>query len=290
MSKLKQGTVIAVLIQQRRYRCSTPNLWGWSIFNIWTKITQFLILRTSLWVWLLLTSHQQKQVVFRKNTIQSASSSTYCQGTASVSFVYAVEILNTNSETEQRTQGSRRARGRALTNVKNIDNETSKKLTVKEIFYNAGRKGLGGGIPGAIAGVAQVLALMWIRTITSYQCRYGTSFTKALVILLNDGGIPRLYRGLPFALIQAPLARFVSTAANDGVQSLLSNLSWTQNWGPGLTTITASIVVGMGRIFLMRKLETLTRHRFSFMSQFHSYFLVVCVCVCVSENCKQLTP
>ena len=58
---------------------------------------------------------------------------------------------------------------------------------------------------------------------------------------------------MTFALIQAPMARFVSTAANDGVQSLLSNLSLTKDWGPGRTTIVASIVVGLGRIVLMRK-------------------------------------
>ena len=43
------------------------------------------------------------------------------------------------------------------------------------------------------------------------------------------GGIPRLYSGISFALIQAPISRFISTAANDGVSVLLQNF----NWGPG---------------------------------------------------------
>ena len=127
------------------------------------------------------------------------------------------------------------------------------KLTLNQIMYRAGKRGLGGGIPGAIAGAFQVLSLMWLRTIINYQSRYGTTFMQALRTLLNEGGVARLYCGVGFALIQAPLARFVSTAANDGVESLLANLSVTKNWGPGRTTVVASIVVGFWRMLLMRK-------------------------------------
>lgn len=128
------------------------------------------------------------------------------------------------------------------------------KLTLNQILVRAGKHGLGGGIPGAIAGAIQVLSLMWLRTIINYQCRYGTTFSQALRTLLHEGGIARLYCGVSFALVQAPLSRFVSTAANDGIESLLANLSWTQTWGPGRTTVVASIVVGLWRMFLMRKL------------------------------------
>lgn len=126
------------------------------------------------------------------------------------------------------------------------------KLTLNQIMYRAGKRGLGGGIPGAIAGAFQVLSLMWLRTIINYQSRYGTTFLQALRTLLNEGGIARLYCGVSFALVQAPLARFVSTAANDGVESLLANLSLTKDWGPGRTTVVASIVVGFWRMLLMR--------------------------------------
>lgn len=61
------------------------------------------------------------------------------------------------------------------------------------------------------------------------------------------GGIPRLYSGITFALIQAPLARFVSTAANDGVAVLLQNF----NWGPGREVVVAAVFVGLFRIVLM---------------------------------------
>lgn len=120
-----------------------------------------------------------------------------------------------------------------------------------EILKKAGKNGMGGGVPGAIAGVCQVLSLMWLRTIMNYQCRYGASFSQTVRILYNEGGISRFYRGLRFALVQAPLARFVSTAANDGVESLLANLKWSANWGPGKVTVIASIVVGMWRMLLM---------------------------------------
>lgn len=128
-----------------------------------------------------------------------------------------------------------------------------KKLTLNQIFYRAGKRGLGGGIPGALAGVMQVLSLMWLRTIINYQCRYGTNFFQALHTLLQEGGVPRLYRGVSFAIVQAPLSRFVSTAANDGIESLLASFSWTNSWGPGRTTVVASIVVGLWRMMLMRK-------------------------------------
>ena len=125
------------------------------------------------------------------------------------------------------------------------------KPSLNQILVRAGIRGLGGGIPGALAGVIQVLALMWLRTTANYQSRYGTTFSQALNTLLREGGIRRLYRGLSFALIQAPLMRFVSTAANDGVEALLASFESTRNWGPGRTTVFASIVVGCARIALM---------------------------------------
>ena len=65
-----------------------------------------------------------------------------------------------------------------------------------------------------------------------------------------------MYRGLGFALIQAPLMRFVSTAANDGVNLLLAHLSYSKSWGPGRTTVVASIDI---RDFAMPKSVIFTR-------------------------------
>ena len=120
-----------------------------------------------------------------------------------------------------------------------------------DIFRRAAKKGLGGGIPGAMAGAVQVLTLMWIRTIINYQYRYGTTFRQAFKTLLNQGGFRRFYKGVGFALIQNPLAKFGSTAANDGVAVFLSNLSLTSSWGPGRRTMVGSLVVALWRIFLM---------------------------------------
>jgi len=149
---------------------------------------------------------------------------------------------------------------RANSAIRNTDSTTTtadsvtnkKPQSLNEILLKAGRRGLGGGIPGAMAGVIQVVTLMWLRTIMNYQCRYGTSFFQALRTLLNDGGVGRLYRGLGFALVQAPVSRFVSTASNDGVEALLGSLNFTKEWGPGRTTVVASFVVGFARILLMR--------------------------------------
>ena len=56
-------------------------------------------------------------------------------------------------------------------------------ITMGQILRQAGRKGLGGGLPGAIAGVFQVLTLMGLRTVINYQMRYGTPFMKAIEVL-----------------------------------------------------------------------------------------------------------
>jgi len=96
--------------------------------------------------------------------------------------------------------------------------------------------------------VVQVLALMWLRTTMNYQYRYGGSFQEALSKLYNEGGISRLYQGLPFALVQGPLTRFGDTAANVGMLALLSEYSSVPII---VKTVAGSIAAGMWRIVLM---------------------------------------
>lgn len=79
----------------------------------------------------------------------------------------------------------------------------------------ARQKAVSGGIGGFIAGVIQVVTLMWLRTTVNYQYRYGVSMMEALRELYRQGGVYRFYRGLPYAIIQGPLARFGGVAAND---------------------------------------------------------------------------
>jgi hypothetical protein len=171
-------------------------------------------------------------------------------------FVTALDTKLTETDSSDSSQLSRSSvRGALDASPAKENNPSPTPLTLNQIFFKAGKRGLGGGIPGAVAGVVQVVTLMWLRTIMSYQSRYGGTFAQALTTLLNEGGIARLYKGWYFGLIQAPVTRFVSTAANDGVESLLSSLKWTKAWGPGRSTIVASIFVGLFRMILMRKCQ-----------------------------------
>ncbi|KAL3911334.1 MAG: hypothetical protein SGARI_001696 [Bacillariaceae sp.] len=80
------------------------------------------------------------------------------------------------------------------------------------ILQKASKRALGGGKAGATAAVVQVLSLMWLRTSMNYQYAKGGDLGSSLKELWNEGGIPRLYQGLPFALVQGPLTRFGDTA------------------------------------------------------------------------------
>ena len=118
----------------------------------------------------------------------------------------------------------------------------------RAIFTKASKKALGGGKAGAAAAVVQVTALMWLRTAMNYQYVYGGNLSTSLQTLWDQGGIARLYQGLPFALIQGPLTRFGDTAANVGVLALLE----TQPDLPlPLKTAIGSAVAGLWRIVLL---------------------------------------
>ena len=83
-------------------------------------------------------------------------------------------------------------------------------------------KAIGGGASGALAGVVQVSSLMWLRTAMNYQYANGGNGTLATVATLyEEGGLPRLYRGVQYALVQNPLSRFGDAAANAAVPALV---------------------------------------------------------------------
>jgi len=83
-------------------------------------------------------------------------------------------------------------------------------------------KAVGGGLSGASAGVVQVLSLMWLRTAMNYEYSNGGNSTVATVrSLYAEGGVPRLYRGVRYALVQSPLSRFGDAAANAAVPALV---------------------------------------------------------------------
>jgi len=126
-----------------------------------------------------------------------------------------------------------------------------KEIEIKEILRESSRKALRGGKSGALAAVVQVLTLMWLRTVMNYQYRYGGSLSSALSHLYNEGGVTRLYQGLPFALVQGPLTRFGDTASNMGMLALLDSIPQTEVLPLFVRTGIGSLTAGAFRILLM---------------------------------------
>ena len=118
--------------------------------------------------------------------------------------------------------------------------------TASQIFEKAAKRALGGGVSGALAGVFQVLLLMWLRTTMNYQYRNGGSTKEAMSALYEEGGVQRFYRGVSFALFQTPLSRFGDTAANSGVLALLA----ASDLPIGVRTACASAAASLWRIGL----------------------------------------
>ena len=128
---------------------------------------------------------------------------------------------------------------------------TSTPPTFKEVMAKASKRAISGGKAGASASIVQVLSLMWLRTSMNYQYRYGGTLNSSLETLYKEGGIPRLYQGLPFALVQGPMTRFGDTAANVGILVLLDSVAWAQGMPLPLKTLCGSVAAGTWRIFLM---------------------------------------
>lgn len=105
-----------------------------------------------------------------------------------------------------------------------------------------------GGLPGAAAGVLQVVTLMWLRTVINYQCRYGTSIATATTELYRQGGVLRFYRGVSFAIISSPLSKFGMAAANEGAIALTDALPWPVP--VAFSTWVASMFAGAWRVML----------------------------------------
>ena len=107
------------------------------------------------------------------------------------------------------------------------------------------------GTSGAQAASIQVLSLMWLRTTVNYQYSNGGSTVEALQALWAEGGVRRLYSGLPLALVQGPLSRFGDTAANALVLGALSSSDFTASLPLFFSTGLASVAAGAFRIALM---------------------------------------
>jgi hypothetical protein len=93
------------------------------------------------------------------------------------------------------------------------------------VLLQAFQKAAKVGSAGFVAGTAQVMAFMWLRTTMNYQVKNGGSFLEVLQKLWAEGGLARLYRGLlPWAIFQAPLSRFGDVAANEMVLNVMGKL------------------------------------------------------------------
>ena len=87
---------------------------------------------------------------------------------------------------------------------------------------------------------SQVGSFMWLRTTMNYQYANGGTLTNALSTLYKEGGVPRFYRGVSFAIIQNPLSRFGDTAANTGVMVALGELA------PNMPVATQTAFASLG--------------------------------------------
>ena len=120
-------------------------------------------------------------------------------------------------------------------------------ISKNELFEKSWKRAINGGQSGFIAMSGQVFSMMWIRTIINHQYRNGSSFLSTARQLYKEGGIPRFYRGLPFALMQAPLSRFGDTAMNMGMMTLLEDTSL----GTAEKTFAGSVGAGLWRMSIL---------------------------------------
>ncbi|CEM36155.1 unnamed protein product [Vitrella brassicaformis CCMP3155] len=131
-----------------------------------------------------------------------------------------------------------------------LSSATAKKVDVKTILQKSAKRAVGGGLSGSAASVLQVFSLMWLRTSMNYQYTTGLPLNTTLATLWSEGGVPRFYRGLPFALVQAPLSKFGDTAANAGVLALLDSFESTMGLPLFVKTASASVAAGLWRIVI----------------------------------------
>lgn len=124
-----------------------------------------------------------------------------------------------------------------------------------DVIVLAQRAAFKGGIFAATAGVIQVITLMWLRTAVNYQYRYGVPMITALRELYKQGGIPRFYKGVSYAIVLAPISKFGGTAANEGSRVLVAWLGLSAATGELYATILGTFLTVLWKLFLM-PLET----------------------------------
>lgn len=132
-----------------------------------------------------------------------------------------------------------------------LDSSTSASMSFAGILHTSFQKAVGGGKAGALAAMVQILSLMWLDTAMNYQYRFGGNLGSALKALLSQGGIARLYQGLPFALFEGSLARFGITAANVGVLAMFSSIPVLSGAPIAIKTAVVTISCGLWKVFCL---------------------------------------
>ena len=132
----------------------------------------------------------------------------------------------------------------------------AEEVDLAKILQNAKGKALRGGAAGAVAMLANVAALMWMRTTVNFQYKYGMTTGEAIRHIYNDGGrgvsgILRFYRGVLPAMVQGPLSRFGDTASNEGAMAIMNNHPAFADTPTAVKSIGASAAAAGFRIFLM---------------------------------------
>ena len=138
-----------------------------------------------------------------------------------------------------------------MTKLSNNPNNSNNLVEINSqqepIYMKALNKSFNVGLAGYGAMTFQVGSLMWLRTTMNYQFKNGGGTIKTLKTLYKDGGIPRFYRGVSFALINAPLSRFGDTAANMTAMTYLEDSSLNK----AQKTFIGSLGAGMWRLAII---------------------------------------
>lgn len=129
------------------------------------------------------------------------------------------------------------------------------KLQSGAVLRKAQAAAFKGGYFAATAGLIQVLSLMWLRTTVNYQYRYGGTLLTAVRQLYKEGGIPRFYAGLPYAIVLGPVTKFGATAANEWSKIVMASFEYLPFSAELCATILGTLLTVVWRVFLM-PLET----------------------------------
>lgn len=93
----------------------------------------------------------------------------------------------------------------------------------------------------------QIICLMPLRTLVNHQYRHGQTISSSAKMLYGNGGITRFYRGISYALIQAPIMRGSDFFCNELIKNKFEN----SDLNTPVKTGISSTLSGLVRLSLM---------------------------------------